>query len=401
MKKRALPEGATDLFSTKLLPKHLFLAILVAAFFYLPVQAVEFRDCPECHGEKLTEEQRRNYLHSPFAQEKCGECHDADNFVQSSDDGAVAATEDQMAVEWLATSSVPANRHWFLLEDLKAQGTLTIEVRGEEGFYKKKVDVPPVRDLPPVEDAGRPPMISNVEVEKVQRDVFLKARIGWKTDTLTTAEVRYGISGLTQESDPDDRFGRHHSVVLYDLQPDRTYSFSVVSTDLFGREQVSEPRTFSTARPFATTETGLTADMTAKIAGEEIESRFQSVGTDHLLELHSEQPSSVYVGIESGDRSEFDAEIQAENEDPHVGLSSREEASLVACRSCHKRQTSITHPVGVKPGPEMSIPPEYPTLSDGRISCRTCHETHGSDYDDLTIKRGKRELCVGCHRDMI
>jgi predicted CXXCH cytochrome family protein len=73
----------------------------------------------------------------------------------------------------------------------------------------------------------------------------------------------------------------------------------------------------------------------------------------------------------------------------------------MVCRNCHQSQSGTTHPVNVLPPPGMIIPPEYPTLADGRITCASCHSTHSSDYEYLAIRAGKRELCVGCHKDML
>ncbi|MBW2186551.1 MAG: cytochrome c3 family protein, partial [Deltaproteobacteria bacterium] len=47
--------------------------------------------------------------------------------------------------------------------------------------------------------------------------------------------------------------------------------------------------------------------------------------------------------------------------------------------------------------PGMIIPPEYPLLENGRMTCMTCHQPHSSNNEARLLKEGKKELCTGCH----
>jgi hypothetical protein len=49
------------------------------------------------------------------------------------------------------------------------------------------------------------------------------------------------------------------------------------------------------------------------------------------------------------------------------------------CVSCHKDDASA-HPIGAKPG--YPVPADLPLDEDGRISCLTCHFTHGNLKSD-------------------
>lgn len=384
--------------------KNVFLPIIIAAtLFSFPVQASDFRGCHDCHGDRLAEESTRYYLHSPFSEQRCGACHEADNFTQQSE-SASAGPESKLTVQWLGESPEEAENHWFLLPDRSIGERLIVDIFGDDGFYRHEVDIPPLEGLPEARDTGRLPVISGLKVKEVQRDVFLKAHIEWETDTLTRAQVRYGTEDLSQSTKPTSRFGLHHHIVLYELEPDRNYRFSVVSTDLFGRSQVSDSITFSTAGPFTAIEPRDSVNSRVDSEKAVLKTRFQRIETDYLIEMDLGEPSSVFVGTGENDS---EATLKGsgarlkEGDDPHIGLSGNKEASMAACRACHQKPASITHPVGVYPKPGMVIPPEYPTLPDGRITCRTCHEAHGSNYAYLTIKSGRRELCIGCHRDMI
>ncbi len=143
------------------------------------------------------------------------------------------------------------NEHWFVLPGDKMGGILIVELYGPDGnVSRQEIVVPALAGLPVVEDSGQLPVISDVQVLKVERAVFLSATIGWQTDTVADAVVLYGKSAedLEQTSSLSKRFGRRQEVVLNELQLDRTYFFKGVSHDLFGRSQETGIQTFSTAR---------------------------------------------------------------------------------------------------------------------------------------------------------
>ena len=278
--------------------------------------------------------------------------------------------------------------HGFLLPSDKLEDILVVEVHETDGkVSRQEVVLPLLADLAEVDDTGKPPTITELKVLKIQHGVFISTTIGWQTDTLTNAMVRYGISDLSQTSAPSKRFGRQHQVILSLLKPDTTYRFSVVSHDLFRRSQVSEPLTFSTSKPLTTQPDS--SDIPPGGGGQGgIVSSFQRFGTDYFLELKLEQPASVFIG--SVDRKGLP------DDEFHGGLSSEFMISTEACLSCHKAHL---HPVNVSPTkPGIVIPPEFPTLPDGRITCISCHAPHSSDYYYFTRKPGT-VLCVSCHLD--
>jgi predicted CXXCH cytochrome family protein len=396
--KTALVERIKGVFPTKHRRSGVVLIVLAIAFLHLPVQAADFKICDDCHKEVL-EAVFRTYIHLPFQQQRCGECHDARG-PSALPDKNVVSLKDRRKITWLGESSMADTRHGFVLPDERVGGALIVEAQGSNGiFARQEISVPSLPGLSEVQNSGKPPVISDVRVLKVQRVVFLSATISWQTDTLTNALVRYGDGDLSQSSQSGNRFGRRHQVTLYNLKPDRTYRFSVVSKDLFGRSQASEPSTFSTARSFDATPPAAAGDSPSG-AEDGMTGRFQRLGTDYLLELTLKQPSTVFVGTRAETRPRSPDQT-GRDDIYHASLSSKQVVTMEACRSCHKNQTTATHPVNVYPKPGMIIPPEYPTLPDGRITCRSCHESHGSDNEFLTVKGGKRELCVGCHRDMM
>lgn len=83
----------------------------------------------------------------------------------------------------------------------------------------------------------------------------------------------------------------------------------------------------------------------------------------------------------------------------HPIMRDRAEISISICTICHPGFTGRgNHPVKIHPSIKVKIPDDYPTDSDGKISCITCHANHASNFEFRTIKPCDRALCVGCHK---
>jgi len=380
------------------------LILLIFSFCPCAVQAYDFQACIGCHAIELDEASDRFFLHVPFVQRQCAECHAAQPLTLPPSKLPVQKIK-RNKIQWLGDTAVVEANHAFLLPGEKVGSVLVAELQGADGrLSRQDIDVPLLAELTEVQDFDRPPVLTNVRVLKVQRGVFLSVTIGWQTDTLADALVRYGGNDLLQTSGPSKRLGLEHQVVLFNLQPDKTYRYTAVSRDLFGRSHSSEALTFSTSAPFST----LPQEEPGSLSGSESEivlsSSFQRLGPDYLLELTLDPSASVFIGSSGEPRNPElidDGTADFESEESHDGLSSEIVVSMDACHSCHKGQSTATHPVNVYPKAGMVIPPEYPTLPDGRITCNSCHSLHSSDYEYLSRKEGKRELCVGCHKDMM
>jgi predicted CXXCH cytochrome family protein len=361
------------------------LIILLASFPPPLVKAYDFQDCEGCHDSALKEDAAREYLHAPFKEKDCGQCHAA-----VIPDEATAS--DLKKITFLAEATQPATQHGFLLPGGKSGDVLVIDVEGTEGVLsRQEVTVPALADLAQMEDSGKAPVISGLQVLQVQQGVLLTAKVGWQTDTITDALVRYGDKDLEQTSQSGMRLGRQHQVVLNNLKADRTYHFTAVSRDLHGRSQVSESMAFSTAKPLAAVQPSVPDNQssTGNVTG--AVSQFRRLGADYLLELTHNQPFSVTVS-----RKGRVEEKASSEEEFHKGLSNMLVTSMKACLNCHEAHL---HPLNVSPKKsDVKIPPEFPTLPTGKITCTSCHSPHSSDYYFLLRKPGEKELCISCHQ---
>ena len=387
----------------------MILALLMLLLLPLRVQAADFQGCDTCHATTLDEARYRQYLHSPFAQQQCGECHAAKEVpppqMKSRAKERSPVRVKRKKIDWLGDSAVPGTHHGFLLPSRKIGKSLVVEQQTATGeFSRHEISVPLLSALNEVQDSGYPPIITDLQVVSVQRGIFLSATIGWRTDKLTSAQVQYGVSDLSLKSEPSTRIGRQHKVVLHKLKPDEDYRFSVMSTDLFGRIRTSEVLSFSTDKPMDGAQAFESRSPPVNPTKNDMEHQFKRVGSDYLVELSLEQPFTVYVGSNGEALKQSATEISVaarQDNESHAGLSGKAVIAMGACRKCHQDQNVATHPVNVFPKPGMIIPPEYPTLSDGRISCATCHDTHSSDYEFLGRTRTRKDLCTGCHQDML
>ncbi len=387
--------------------------LFLAFFFSSTAVAVDFQACGSCHEATLARDESRPYIHLPFVQRQCGACHTAKaSALQAKRQKTSPIRKNgtqRGKVSWMADSVIEDFSHAFILPGNKLGERLVVDRQGRDGkMPREDIAVPFLNELTEVQDNGKPPTISGLKVLEIQRGVFLSVTIGWQTDTLASSQVRYGEEGakkLNMGSEVSRRFSRQHKVVLYNLKPDERYVFVVVSKDLFGRDVESNIGSFSTSQPIDAARQSQVSESAQTGSDVGLTSSFRRLGQDYLLELTAGRPFSAFVGSTGQIRKqqpkirEIGGSTTASGQ--HEGLSRQAVVSMDSCRSCHRAQNTTTHPVNVLPKPGMIIPPEYPTLPDGRITCASCHLTHGSDNEYLAIKPGKRELCVGCHKDML
>lgn len=267
--------------------------------------------------------------------------------------------------------------------------------------YKTLVKVPEFATMSPVVTDNKSPVLMEITVDEVKRSALISAVISWKTDELANSIIHYGSGKLDKSFNDDDHFSKNHGIILSGLRADTNYIYEVISEDIFGNEVISPPYTFSTKRFFSAA-MGPVAREPADVF---ITHNFLRIDDDTLvLELSANTPVSISIGYYSGSQldpsSIFLSSGGVRLPDEHVRLAGKEWSGITSCYSCHEAvKGPMSHPVNVRPSAGMIIPPEYPTLPDGRMSCISCHANHGADLEYRLLKASKRELCVGCHRD--
>ena len=64
--------------------------------------------------------------------------------------------------------------------------------------------------------------------------------------------------------------------------------------------------------------------------------------------------------------------------------------SVPLCQTCHPTQVTFTHPIGegiIDPRTEKDI-----------VTCVSCHDSHGDEYEFILLASRERDLCFRCHK---
>ena len=356
--------------------------------------------CLECHRATWEEAESMRFIHLPFQQKKCLHCHESRKARQQRRIEEKRKAEAE--VTWLGRNPAPSKVQWLNFKADPYGATILVEAKGPGvGVRRQRVKIPPVDDLDPMPAAG-PPHISNLRVAEVERGIFLSARITWDTDQPATSLVRYGIKALNQNSGLDTSYKNHHEVVLTGIRANRTYRFRVESESMGGKKAVSGERQFSTAKAFRLDDKA--AETFAVGDGElALECKaFRGKDDQYILKVSASHPVAVSIGLVPDEKEKtYGSSGSGSEVVKHIITSDDLFVNITVCYTCHREyQKILSHPINVYPKPGMVVPAEYPTLDDGRISCNSCHAAHASDIRFRLIKSGKKELCIGCHKDM-
>ncbi len=357
--------------------------------------------CLTCHMQTVEQDSSKQYLHRPFTLEKCTVCHlGEDDSVQNE-----PSVDRQYApvVSWIGVYSSPDVSHALKLSRMEPGRSLIIEADLPKlPPYKMQVVVPEIRTMSPASNDGKPPVLKEILVDEIKRSVLISAVISWKTDELANSTIRYGTSKTDKSFHDNGHFSKNHEIILSGLLPNTIYTFEVISEDFFGNTTTSPPQTFSTKRFFSDVE-GPVKREPAEVF---ITHSFLKIDDDTMmLELSANTPVTISIGYDPSSQLAPSAISPSSGvvslPEEHVQLAGKEWTGISSCYTCHEAvKGPMSHPVNVRPRAGMVIPPEYPTLPDGRISCMSCHANHGSNLEYRLLKPSKRELCVGCHRDM-
>jgi len=353
-------------------------------------------DCYGCHKELYDEELGKGFVHSPFLKKQCSSCH-LSTGSPNADSSNVMNQQDTVpeGVTWFAEDLIPTSTHWFLFSSKNVSDTIFVRAKDEhQQKAQKKLILPSVENLTQTTDDHTPPEISNVKIVEVKRGVFTSARIAWETNEVSDSMVVYGLNGLDMSSPLNCTLTKQHEVTLTGLLAPKTYQFAVVSQDIFGQKAVFKTLSLSTANAVPSP-AGSINNVPPSI---EFTSELSGVGDSYLLKLTINKAATVSLGKLPAGSKKAAAVAMPTN---HLPLKSKFDINITICYTCHAGvKQALSHPVNVLPKEGMTIPTEYITLPDGRLTCNSCHAYHGSDIEFRLIKSSKKELCVGCHADM-
>ncbi|MBN2705217.1 MAG: hypothetical protein JXR89_02110 [Deltaproteobacteria bacterium] len=375
--------------------------------------------CLQCHEEDFDADLEAGLvIHRPCQEKRCLVCHCSEKARPVEAEAAAAKIEGPAVALPRATGAAEievidlhlheSRFHSFLFAELAGPGPLLLEIwRGKERRGVEKIALPPLAGLPRLVDDRQPPRLSNVRVVRIESGALAAAVVCWQTDKPASSEVDYGIDDFGRRSLPRNELLYRHRVELNGLKPQRLYRLRGVSNDYFGNQGFSETITFSTAADF---DEDLPAASDCRLLGHE----FVNAAGRYLGIFEISTPVSLSLGLEevplsaadpaaAGGLAAVDATAAGEEAgaaagDLHKFLLSPEDTNINNCFSCHKDiRREMSHPVNVRPNPRMKVPPEYPLLADGRLTCMSCHVRHAGRHAFRLIRAQGREFCQGCH----
>jgi predicted CXXCH cytochrome family protein len=373
------------------------------------IMADENEECIKCHGKVFNAALNKMYIHTPFLEKKCVTCHIDNNRAtgrtsNAGDRSRKNSRKQEKKIKWLKKHYQPALKHWFLLADTRIDDTLFVQLQGADNKPEvRTLKLPSLEELPKLKNDFHPPEISNIRFLGVKRGVLYSATVAWETDKASESHILFGTNALDRKSVLDSMLTRNHLVTISPLKSGKRYQYAMVSEDIFGNKKVSKPYEFQTSKlkPLRDTTWGEIDNHGRPL---KLKLAMFGAGEKYLITLTTDRPTYMAVGSNfnlrrrigqkatglSGKTRKFD----------HPALTSVYELSITICLNCHQDyETSSSHPVNVPPKRGMNFPDNYPVLSNGRMTCVSCHAAHGANHEHRMRRSSKRELCIGCHKN--
>jgi hypothetical protein len=144
----------------------------------------------------------------------------------------------------VSTSSAGlTTNHSLLIEGLRDQTEYSLVASGRDQYGNLTQSTPASLTTPP---DSRPPKIFDLKLESsvngTGQDSKAQIVVSWQTDEPATSQVEYGIgvggSSYQQTTTQDSSLTKSHTVIISELDPQRTYHLRAVSKD--GADNISK-----------------------------------------------------------------------------------------------------------------------------------------------------------------
>ncbi|HIJ78160.1 MAG: hypothetical protein OEY01_02495 [Desulfobulbaceae bacterium] len=358
------------------------------------------QECVRCHKNSYDKNMEKDFIHLPFAKKDCPICH------VSLDLRRRYRVQVNYPYKFVVAQQIPVtkiNRPIPSETDNSGQGATTPQAnnqRESQSFVylrtqtengnslMEEIPLPPLETLPALDplNSAQPFAISDLKVTRITKALFISATITFNTNRLAKAEIRNVEPENDFQTDKINSPAYIHTRTLTGLKADADYLFDIICTDLAGnkvqltRQTLSvkgftpEPNENPDDSPLATT------------------NNFYKNGDNYIVQVTTNKKTKVSLKKippnVKGDGWELPGD--------HPTITTRREMNIDICHICHEYPGG--HPVNKTPPQDMTIPTEYPTLSDGRITCMSCHIGHSANIPYRARKKNNRELCLGCHK---
>jgi len=374
----------------------LFLAAVLTVML-IPAwsNGAEDESCITCHKKYIAAEFKKSYIHKPFLEKKCSFCHSPDWVADAQDSDGKAQFPQK--IKKLGSDENPSKTHLFSIPKEYNLSILFIEaITGSSPPYRVKLKVDDFESLNSLTSDAKPPEIYDIQVVEIKKDASISANIRWHTDELSNARVSYGIDHPEGQLVYSDQYLSDHTVELFPLNPDATYYFTITAEDIYGNSKESQVQSFSTAKSYAIDQS---VHMENSPEPLKLKSDIFRSEENYLIRIAANQ----HIRIELSTYDLPVASLLLENSEvpvkDHPPMKSTYETNLLLCDMCHQALSQkFSHPVHFRARLGSNIPPGYPRLPNGQMSCLTCHDYHASNNAFHLRKSADRELCIGCHK---
>jgi predicted CXXCH cytochrome family protein len=359
-----------------------------------------------CHETVYSEGTSNPFIHTPFLEKQCDQCHLK---TATASTGFPEPLSKSIVQPIIVSQPDYQLEHTVLLRGLLPQAAYDIYVTlhdtsGNRLSQEFRGTVPvKVQDVRT--NDRKAPQIYDLKIGPVSQGVFLETTVTWKTDKPSTTLVEYGLSDrYGQYTSEDNALVKGHSKNVYELEIGKDYHYRVVSRDVFGNEAVSGDFHFSTE------------DVSpVKVSTEAWEDKWDEtilsmrdgalflLGSEVGVYVETSRPTRIsveYVKVEEpAVELAAQASSVADTEDIHDDLREGKDLTIDACYQCHPPEgLGVSHPVGIKPSSNTTIPDDLPTLEGGVLTCVTCHTPHGGIREYFARKDFSKDICISCHK---
>jgi len=372
-------------------------------FFWVSPVMADSTQCLKCHQEMIDAATVKLVIHSPFSQHKCTLCHGvAENQVVSETTEQEDLKNDSGRMEWLAESFRESTLQVALLPADTCNSELTIKLWYQNREKQQRlIHCPSLETIPTKLGTAQRPTVSLLQLRNYNDQLFTRTTLNWTTNVPCRCQLTYRSDGHEYIEHEDDFYTVVHNQEIRNFNPTNT-QVSILCDDTFD-QHTQVPFVSLAQLPHRDSK----ADNLAPQETANFSVDFKRINDQVEISIATNQPAALALGRVEQQKPTARTEIPQipEIHSPetnatadHPPLSDKEQVNTTICFQCHKETVEVaSHPINVTAPPGMIIPPEYPLLADGRITCMTCHSRHSSSNEARLIKEGKKELCTGCH----
>ena len=381
--------------------------LLFAGLLLATAVMADSEQCLKCHQDLLDSSAIEMVVHRPFSQNRCALCHSTTDEVTTEEvdqkEERVSETNDRGRIEWLAESFAENTLQVALLPVDICNSDLILKLWYQNRDKQQKtIHCPDNAAISIDPNPQQRPAVSLFQRHNYNDKLFTRATLSWITNVPCRCKLLYHSDNHEYVDDEDDFYTVVHGLEIRNFNPANT-QVSVECDDTF-QQHTQVQFTPITMLP-------MKAESPEESPSQEVAefaTDFRRIGDAIEITISTTQPAAIALGrneeetpplqVPQPEPSISAATLPAATE--HPPLTQEKQVNTTVCFQCHKETVEVaSHPINVLAPPGMIIPPEYPLLSDGRMTCMTCHARHSSNNEARLLKEGKKELCIGCHKN--